>query len=154
MMLGTAYFTSPYLKVGGKVFAYSTVDAESGKRASDDGQSSGPRSSPAQPTGVLTSARKLWWLMVPAMSLCVFNVGQYVVAREDPRLAVAMAAVIVAVALVSGYGDGRANFGFARRQTLQFVIVSIIALGTLIVLYAGGYTVGKRVRQKHPDRPR
>lgn len=92
--------------------------------------------------------------MVPAMALCVFNIERYVVAGENPRLAVAMAVVIVAVALVSGYGDGRANFGFARRQTLQFVIVSVITLGTLTVLYAGGYAVGRQMWRRQQDRAR
>lgn len=154
MMLFTAFFTTPYLKIGGKVFAFFTVDTESEKRASDDGQAVESQSRPAQPTGVLTSARKLWWLMVPAMALCVFNIEQYVVAGESPRLAAAMAAAIVAVAVTLGYGDGRANFGFARRQTLQFVIVSVITLGTLTVLYVGAYAVGRQMSRRHQDRHR
>ncbi|KQY07982.1 hypothetical protein ASD37_08405 [Mycobacterium sp. Root135] len=154
MMLFTAFFTTPYLKIGGKVFAFFTVDTESEKRTGDDAQGAEPRRSPAQPTGVLTSARRFWWLMVPAMALCAFNVGQYVVAGESPRLAVAMAAVIVAVALTLGYGDGRANFGFSRRQTLQFVIVSVITLGTLTVLYVGAYAVGRQLWRRHQDRSR
>lgn len=153
-MLSTAFFTTPHLKIAGKMFAFFTVDAESEKRASDDGQAVEPRRRPAQPTGVLTSARKLWWLMVLAMALCVFNVGQYVAAGQSPRLAVAMAAVIVVVALTLGYGDGRANFGFARRQKLQFVIVSVITLGTLTVLYVGGYALGRQMRPRHQDRAR
>lgn len=154
MMLFTAFFTTPYLKVGGKVFAFFTIDAESEKKAQDDGQVVEPRRRPVQPTGVLTSARKLWWLMVPAMALCVFNIEQYVVAGESPRLAVAMAAVIVVVALTLGYGDGRANFGFARRQTLQFVIVSVITLGTLTVLYVGAYAMGRQMWRRPQDRSR
>lgn len=154
MMLSTAFFTTPYLKVGGKVLAFFTVDAESEKRTSNDVRGVEPGSPTAQPTGVLTSARKLWWLMVPAMALCVFNVGQYVVAGENPRLAVAMAAVIVAVALALGYGDGHANFGFARRQNLQFVIVSVITLGTLTVLYAAAYAMGQHMWRRRPDRSR
>ena len=149
MMLCTAFFTTPYLKFGGKVLAFFTVDAESGKRASSNVREVEPRSTTAQTTGVLTSARKLWWLMVPAMALCVFNVEQYLVAGENPRLAVAMAAVIVAVALTLGYGDGRANFGFARRQTLQFIIVSVMTLGTLTVLYVGGYAAGRQMRRRN-----
>ena len=154
MMLFTAFFTTPYLKIGGKVFAFFTVDTESEKRATDDGQAVESQSRPAQPTGALTSARKLWWLVVPAMALCVLNIEQYVVAGESPRLAAAMAAVIVAVALTLGYGDGRANFGFARRQTLQFVIVSVMTLGTLTVLYVGAYAVGRQMWQRHQDRSR
>ncbi|MCV7421374.1 hypothetical protein H7K45_12550 [Mycobacterium yunnanensis] len=151
MMLFTAFFTTPYLKVGGKVFAFFTIDAESEETASNDVRGAEPRSRPAQRTGALTSARKLWWLMVPAMALCVFNVEQFVVAGENPRLAAAMAAVIVVVALTLGYGDGRADFGFARKQFLQFVIVSVMTLGTLAVLYAVGYAVGRQMWRRRQD---
>lgn len=37
MMLSTAFFATPYLKVGGKVFAFFTIDAESETRTSNDG---------------------------------------------------------------------------------------------------------------------
>jgi hypothetical protein len=127
LMFMTAYFTSPYLKFGDKVVAFSAADA--GTEASD---------------GVFTSARKFWWLMVPAMALCAFNIGQYVVARENPRLAVLMAVVVVAVAIVFGYGDGRAQYSIARKQLPQFIIVSIITAGVFTVLYLGGYVVGKQ----------
>lgn len=88
------------------------------------------------------------------MALCVFNVGQDVVAGEHPRLAVAMAAVIVVASIILGYGDGRANLGFARRQTLQFVLASIITLGTLPILYTGAYSVGKQMWRKGLERNR
>jgi hypothetical protein len=132
LMLMTAYFTSPYLKFGGKVFAFSTTDA--GTTAQD---------------AAFTSARKLWWLMVPAMALCAFNIGQYVLAKENPRLAVAMGVVVVAVATVFGFGDGRARYSIARGQLPQFVIVSIITVGVFTVLYLGGYALGKQRARPH-----
>jgi hypothetical protein len=152
MMLMTAYFTSPYLKFGGKVVAFFTTDTGAEERAGGNGEANdGPRRGRA-PDGALTSARKLWWLMVPAMALCAFNIGQYVAAGDNPRLAIAMAAAIVAVSIVLGYGDGRANFSFARRQSLQFVIVSIVTLGALTVLYLGAYAVGKQRWRRHQER--
>jgi hypothetical protein len=135
LMLLTAYFTSPYLKFGGKVVAFSTSDSEG------DG---GSRYGGAPANGALTSARKLWWLLVPAMALCAFNIGQYIIHKEDPRLAVAMAVAVVAVAIVFGYGDGLARYSIARGQLPQFVVVSIVTLGVFTVLYFGGYTLGKQ----------
>jgi hypothetical protein len=140
LMLLTAYFTSPYLKVGGKVIAFYTSDSEA------DG---GSRHGSAASNGVLTSARKLWWLMVPAMALCAFNIGQYVVAKENPRLGVAMAIAVVAVAIVFGYGDGRARYSIARGQLPQFVVVSVVTLGVFTVLYFGGYAIGKQRSRPH-----
>jgi hypothetical protein len=132
LMLMTAYFTSPYLKFGGKVIAFSTADAGTGAR-----------------DAAFTSARKLWWLMVPAMALCAFNIGQYVFAKENPRLAVVMALAVVAVAIVFGFGDGRARYSLARGQLPQFVIVSIVTLGVFTVLYLGGYALGKQRARPH-----
>jgi hypothetical protein len=127
LMLMTAYFTSSYLKFGDKVVAFSTADA--GTTASD---------------AAFTSARKLWWLMVPAMALCAFNIGQYILHKENPRLAVAMAIAVVAIAVVFGYNDGRSRYSIARKQLPQFVVVSIVTLGVFTVLYLGGYAVGKQ----------
>jgi hypothetical protein len=153
MMLMTAYFTSPYLKFGGKVAAFFTTDAEAEERTGGNGEADdGPRGGRAAPDGALTSARKLWWLMVLAMALCAFNIGQYVAAGDNPRLAIAVAAAIVVVSIVLGYGDGRANFSVARRQSLQFAIVSIVSLGALTVLYLGAYAVGKQWWRRHQER--
>lgn len=157
LMLMTAYFTSPYLKFGRKVVAFYTADAEAdapaGRKSFGDGSS---RHGGAASNGALTSARKLWWLMVPAMALCAFNIGQYILAKENPRLAAAMAVAVAAVAIVFGYGDGRAAYSIARGQLLQFVVVSIVTVGVFTVLYFGGYMVGKqrsrRGRQSIDDR--
>ena len=157
LMLMTAYFTTPYLKFGGKVLAFYTSDAEAeapaGRTSFADGST---RHGGAASNGVLTSARKLWWLMVPAMALCAFNIGQYVVAKENPRLAVAMVVVVVAVAIVFGYGDARAAYSVGRGQLPQFVVVSIVTLGAFTVLYLGAYLLGKqrsrRGRQSIDDR--
>ncbi|AGB21239.1 hypothetical protein Mycsm_00801 [Mycobacterium sp. JS623] len=132
LMLMTAYFTSPYLKFGGKVIAFSTADAGTGAQ-----------------DAAFTSARKLWWLMVPAMALCAFNIGQYVIHKENPRLAAVMAVAVVAVAIVFGYGDGRARYSIARRQLPQFVVVSFVTLGLFTVLYFGGYALGKQRSRPH-----
>ena len=40
-------------------------------------------------------SEKSWWLMVPAMALFAFNVIQYVVDNENPRLAALMAVAAV-----------------------------------------------------------
>ncbi|BBY28085.1 hypothetical protein [Mycolicibacterium sediminis] len=143
MMLVTAYFYSPHLQLRGRVKALFTGDAEVNAM---DG-----RERPV-PDGVLTSARKLWWVTVPGMTLCSFNVAQYVVGGENPRLAVVAAAVIVVLGGGFGFIEGRAGDAIARRETLQFVLVAIVTLGVFTVLYLGGYAVGRRQRRRHDPR--
>jgi len=139
MMLGTAYFNSPYLKFGGKIHAAFRVDAE----AED------PPDRPRQgTTRLVTSARKLWWFIVGGMALCTFNVVQSVLTGEHLRLAVAMAAVVVATAVVFGFADGRVDDPIAQGQTLQFVLASVATAGVFAILYLGARAVGKRKRSR------
>ncbi|GAB7066276.1 hypothetical protein H7J06_27660 [Mycobacterium hodleri] len=137
MMLGTAYFTSPYLKFRGKIHAAYRADAE----AEDP-----PGPTPRGATRLLTSARKLWWFIVAGMALCTFNVVQPVLTGDDPRLAMAMAAVILVIAVVFGFADGRAGDPIAQGQTLQFVLASVLTAGIFALLYLGARAVGKRKR--------
>ena len=146
MMLGTAYFTSPYLKFGGKIRAAFTTDVT----AEDPARNTRVRSrrGGVGTDGLLTSAPKLWWFMVPATALCTFNIGQYFVAQENPRLAVAMAAAVVAFAGGFGFVDGRAGDRIARKQTPQFVIVSLVTLGIFALLYLCAYAAGRQKLQR------
>lgn len=142
MMLGTAYFTSPYLKLNGKIYAAYKTDVQADDPVSDTDAPS-PRGDAAD-DGLLTSARKLWWFMVPGMALCTFNVGQYVFAREEPRLAAVMAAVMVLVSVVFGFVDGRAGNPIARRQTAQFVLITVVTVGIFAILYLSAYGMCQR----------
>lgn len=138
MMLGTAYFTSPYLKFRGKIHAAFRVDAKA------DDPPDWPRRGATR--GLLTSARKLWWFIVAAMALCTFNVVQPALTGDDPRLAVTMAAAAAVIAVGFGFAEGRAGDPIAQGQTLQFVLASVMTAGIFAVLYLGARAVGKRKR--------
>lgn len=138
MMLGTAYFTSPYLKFNGKIRAAFRADVE----AEDPPGRTRPGT-----TRLLTSARKLWWFIVAGMALCTFNVVQFVMTGDAPRLAVTMAAVVVVMAVVFGFAEGRAGDPIAQGQTLQFVLASVVTAGIFAVLYLGARAVGKSKRR-------
>lgn len=138
MMLGTAYFTSPYLKFRGKIRAAFRADVEA--------EDPPDRSRHGAARGLLTSARKLWWFIVAGMTLCTFNIAQPVLTGDNPRLAVAMAAATVVIAVVFGFAEGRAGDPIAQGQTLQFVLASVVTAGVFSVLYVGARAVGKRKR--------
>ena len=139
MMLGTAYFKSPYLKFRGKIHAAYRADAEA--------EDPPDRSRPGATRGLLTSPRKLWWFIVAGTALCTFNVVQPVLTGDDPRLAVAMAAVLVVIAVVFGFADARAGDPIAQGQALQIVLASVLTAGIFAVLYVGARLVGKRRRR-------
>ena len=150
MMLGTAYFTSPYLKFGGTIHAAFTTDVQADDPVSDRRVRS--RHGGVGVEGLLTSAAKLWWLMVPALALCAFNIGQYLSAGQNPRLAVAMAATVVLLSGGFGFVDGRAGDPIARKQMLQFVLVSLATVGVFALLYLCAYAAGQRkLRRDDPS---
>ena len=82
--------------------------------------------------------------MVPVMALCAFNIGQYAVAGQNPRLALAMTAMLILLSGGFGFIDGRAGDPIARKQTLQFVLVSIATAGTFTLKYLCAYAAGHR----------
>lgn len=57
-----------------------------------------------------------------------------------------MAAVILVIAVVFGFADGRAGDPIAQGQTLQFVLASVLTAGIFALLYLGARAVGKRKR--------
>jgi hypothetical protein len=83
-----AYFTSPCIKIGGKVVAFYMQDAQVDASAEGSAKSGRPGSGVDAPasTGGFTPAKESWWLVVPAMALCAFNVTESA-RRNDARSA-------------------------------------------------------------------
>lgn len=142
LMLVTAYFTSPYLKIHGKIFAFHVQDSQADPAPDDaPSPSNDNRQHDSAPDsyGGLATATKTWWIIIPAVIICVSTVDP-----EKPLSTALSVGVIVVIALVFGYGDASWGYSVARGQRLQFVIVSVITLGAFAVFYIGAYCAGKR----------
>ncbi|CAN5617176.1 hypothetical protein BH10ACT9_BH10ACT9_56900 [soil metagenome] len=125
-----AYFTSQYIKIGGRVIAFhsateiSTGPARSGELGTDE---------PYSPT---VSAAKLWWLLTVGVGIFgAGNMWKYVADREDLRYGLLGLGIVVAMAVLSGIGDARHEQRVARGQYVQFAIVSLASAGLFAVLY-------------------
>jgi hypothetical protein len=159
-MVLAAYFTSSYIKIGGKIYAFHT----------GDGQPDRPADSPRQPViydpaeqtyGADVSAKKLWWLLVPAVGLCSVSVATNL--GESNRVPViAGAAFIVLFPVIFGYAsDASWGYRVARGQYVQLVLLGIITAGVFVVLYLLAYGAGRRwphrfkrsLEQPAPPRP-
>lgn len=145
MILG-AYFSTPYIKIRGKIYAFHVQDslpdpAPDGAPlpgSDDPGYHRAPDS-----YGGLATARKFWWLQVPTMAMCVLCV--VIKANDKPWwLAPAMATLLVVAAFALGYEDARWGYSIARGQRVQFGIIAVITAGVFTVLYLGAYYAGKR----------
>jgi energy-coupling factor transporter transmembrane protein EcfT len=154
MTIFTAYFSGPYIKICGKIYAFhlqdSQTDLSSGHTLAPVNGEPDHDASPDSYGGSVT-AKKLWWLGVPTMGMFAFSMIAYFIDKEKPWVAAAGGAVIVLAAIGLGHGDASWGYSIARGQRLQFGIISILTVGVFTVLYLGAFYAGKRwpLRIKH-----
>jgi hypothetical protein len=149
LMLLRAYFTTPYLKFRGKIYAFSIEDSRPDSRA--DAPAGHPRALKAADDGSdsyggMVTASKSWWLFVPITAVCSVVLGGYLVADRRPAtwLVLMMAAVLLILAVSRGHEDGSWGYPIARQQRLQFAIVTIVTAGVFAALYLPAYYAGRR----------
>lgn len=149
-LLIRAYFSTSYIKIRGKTYAFHVEH-----RRPDPSQDGATRPGSGNPdckpvpdaySGLgLTTAKKMWWLMVFLTTMCSFDVIAHVADKDISWKAALAAAFLVVVALIFGYAlDASRGHPIARCQRLQFFIISIITLGVFTVFYLAGYYAGKR----------
>lgn len=145
LMLINAYFSTPYIKIRGKIYAFSLRDSSSDP--SPEGEPPAEPDDPARDPAPdsysgLATAKKMWWLLIFVMAICVINVIS--ISEDRPWLTPLAAAVGVAIAIVFGYGDASWRYPIARGELVQFVIIAIITVGVFAILYLTAYYAGKR----------
>ena len=137
--VGYAYFRTPYLKVGRRIFALS----ESDKRADRQGPS-GPQAMTARDGYVgYISAAKYWWILAALM----IPGAAYVHFRGWDWLAIAFTAMMAAMTAGCGFGDATGRRPIVRRQYVQALIVSVLSIplyGAPPAVYLLAYLIGKR----------
>ncbi len=145
LMLSRAYMMTSNIKIRGKIYAFHADDSQPDPYPDDSSPpNDDPDYDPAPDSySGMTSAGKMWTLLILTMAICSLNVVIYIVDRERPLLTFAMMALLVTLAVVSGYGDAIWRYPIARGQRIQFIIISIITAGAFTVLYLGAYYAGK-----------
>jgi hypothetical protein len=145
-MLTRAYMSTSYIKIGGKIYAFHLSDSRpdpSPDGAAVDREDLDHDPAPDSYSGLATPG-KTWSLLILGIAICSLNVVIYVLNKERPVLAAVMAAVLVGLAVLIGYGDSIWGYSIARGQRIQFFIISIITAGVFTVFYLGAYFAGKR----------
>ncbi|EUA56657.1 hypothetical protein I553_8709 [Mycobacterium xenopi 4042] len=140
-------FLHPYIKIRGKVYAFTIRDSRPDPPSDGGWRSHGAApDSDATPDsyGGLATAKKSWWLLILIVTICAINVIGYFVDKQHPWRAALMASVIVAISTMFGYGDASWGYPVARRQRMQLFILSVITLGAFTALYLCAYCAGKR----------
>jgi uncharacterized membrane protein YhaH (DUF805 family) len=148
MSVMIAFFKSPYLKIGGRIYAVSLEDRQPDPPA--DGEPAEPPAPlPADRYGTL-SAAAFWWLMA-----AMHGAAAVVVVFEgwtSPQ--VLLVAAFALVLGMTGFGDSSRGFTRLRGQYVPGVvclIASIPLFGVPPLLYLLGYEIGRHFPQQVAD---
>lgn len=138
VMVIAAYTTTPYIKIGSRIFALSLADSRP-----DDPEAATRSGGDADPTpdsysGML-SAAKMWWMLVIIAVIAGGNVYYAAVGREKGLVPLISAGFVALLAIGIGYADGSWDYPIARRQYLQFATASLVTAGGVAVLYVAAY---------------
>jgi hypothetical protein len=139
-----AYNYTPYIKVRGKIHAFSLADILA-EHDETEAPVAGQDYDPAPDSyGGIATAAKFWWVLVFAMAMSAALL--YIFACSDGGVwdAVIGVGIIVFLAVAAGLGDASWDYPIARGQRLQFGIASIITAGAFTILYLAAYYTGKR----------
>lgn len=153
LMLSRAYMMTSNIKIRGKIYAFHTDDSrpdpspECSSTPDDKPESASTDEPEYDPTpdaySGMASAGKVWALLILTMAICSLNAIIYIVDRERPLLAFVMLSLLATFAIGFGYTDAIWGYPIARRQIIQFFVISIITAGVFTVLYLGAYFAGK-----------
>jgi len=171
MTIGAWAYT-PYLKIGGRIYALNVKDRrpdpgdepalDAAGPASDDqsdieydddaadfgDKSSRHHASDSAPaaesySGMLTPAT-MWWVMVGLSVIAAGNIYAYFFSEGKAPVALMMAVFVSLLALATGYGDASWGYRIARGSYIPFSIASLITAGGFAAIYlAAYYTAGR-----------
>lgn len=158
-MTVAAYVTTPYIKIGGKVYALTVADSQpdpedaptpsadlAGAESTPTAAASDKRFDPAPDSysGLLTAA-KMWWMLVVIALIVAVNAYAFLFSNGEAAVAAVGAAFLTLLAICVGYADGSWDYPIARRQYLQLGVASLITAGTFAMLYLAAYYTARRL---------
>jgi hypothetical protein len=122
-MTFVAYAYTPYIKVGGKIYALTVQDSRpDADEPSDktDADAAAPKLDPAPDaySGII-SATKMWWLLVPLLVISSGNTYAFLTGEGEGWVALIGIAFLVFLAVATGYGDASWGYGIARGRHIQ-----------------------------------
>jgi hypothetical protein len=152
-----AYAATPYIKIGGKIYALTlgdrqldsdnlpTVDDSQPRRHDAPAQSADPPVDPAPDSysGTLTPAT-VWWALVVLAGIAAVNVGAFLFSDGQAAPAAVGAGFLALLAIAAGYGDASWGYRIARGQCLQFGVATVITAGSFAVVYLAAYYTARR----------
>jgi hypothetical protein len=144
-MMVMAYVYTPYIKIGGKIYALTVQDSRPDPEDTPAPAAEDPEDDPAPDaySGII-SATKTWWLYIPLLAFIAINTYAFAVGEGEAWVAGTGVAFLVFLAIATGYGDASWGYGIARGQHIQFGVAAVVTAGVFAVLYLVAYQGGKR----------
>lgn len=149
-MTVAAYAYTPYIKIGGKIYALTVQDSQpdahdrSVKTHASASMEAEHDPAPDAYSGLL-SATKMWWVLIPVLVISSGNLYAFATGEGEAWVALIGIAFLVFLAVATGYGDASWGYGIARGQHIQFGLAAIVTVGVFAMLYLAAYHTGKRL---------
>jgi hypothetical protein len=148
VMVVAAYAYTPYVKIGGKVYALTVQDSRpDADEDADETAATATAATQHDPApdaySGLISATKMWWLLIPLLVISTGNVYAFASGKSEWWVAAIGVAFLVFLAVAMGYGDASWGYGVARGHHVQFALAAIVTVGVFAALYLAAYQTGK-----------
>ncbi len=149
VMAVVAYAYTPYIKIGGRIYALTVQDSRpdpddnSAQAAATAADERDYDPAPDAYSGLLT-ATKAWWLLIMLLVISTGNIYAFASGEGEWWVAAIGVVFIVFFSVTTGFGDASWGYGIARGQRVQFVAAAVVTVGVFAVLYLAAYQTGKR----------
>lgn len=154
-MIMAAYTATPYIKIGGKIYALTAADSRPDPEdaltaaSEPDGPPDAPKAdrhfdpAPDSYGGMLT-ATTMWWALVVLAAIAAANMYAFLFSDGKAGVAALGTGFVALLAIGTGYGDASWDYPIARRQYIQLGVASIITAGSFALLYLIAYYTARR----------
>lgn len=149
-----AYVSTPYIKIGGKIYALAlgdrqpdppdpgTADGTAPRRRDETAPAADPV--PHSYTGILTPAT-VWWALVVIAGVAAANTYAYLFSTGQAAPAAVGSGFLALLAIAGGYGDASWGYRIARGQHLPFAVATVITAGSFALVYLAAYSTARRL---------
>lgn len=144
LMTVAAYVSTPYIKIGGKIYSLTIPDPDPEVApATTDSAQQETDPHPDSYSGLLT-ATTMWWSLVVLAVIAAGNVYAAVVGQGEVWVGVISGTFSALLAVVTAYGDASWRYPIARGQYIQFGVASVITAGGFALIYLTAYYIAQR----------
>ena len=173
MMFGAWAYT-PYIKIGGTIYALNLKDRrpdpedetdrdinsgsaynqldfdEEDDAATDFGEApvkyhaATDFDSAANSYSGMLTPGTMWWVMVGLSVIAAGNIYAYIFSDGKAPVAIVMAVFVGLLALGTGYGDASWGYRIARGQPHPFILASLVTAGGFAITYLAAYYTARR----------